>query len=57
MMEHDNLYKSKIEEALSFFTEAMQMYCQPGRELSLAITNAEQAAMWAMRSIDKTEQA
>lgn len=47
-------YKDEIEHGLSLFKEQINRYVPDGREKSLAITNAEQAAMWANKAIFKS---
>ena len=40
-----------IKDAGAAMLSAFDRYCQPGRETSLARTNAEQAVMWAVKGI------
>lgn len=40
-----------VKDAGLSFLEIVDNYCKPGRETSLAKTNAEQAVMWAVKGI------
>lgn len=40
-----------VKDAGAALLTAFDQFCQPGRETSLAHTNAEQAVMWAVKGI------
>jgi hypothetical protein len=40
-----------VKDAGASFVAELGRFCHPGRETSLAITNAEQAVMWAVKGI------
>lgn len=40
-----------VKTAGNDFVALLKRYTHPGRELSLAITNAEQSVMWAVKGI------
>ena len=40
-----------VKDAGVLLLATFDMYCKPGRETSLARTNAEQAVMWAVKGI------
>ena len=44
-----------IRSSAKLFAEYLLSICPPSRELSLAITNLEQAVMWANASIARNE--
>lgn len=40
-----------VKDAGAALIKAFADHCKPGRETSLAITNAEQAVMWAVKGM------
>lgn len=40
-----------VKDAGAALLNAFSVHCKPGRETSLAVTNAEQAVMWAVKGI------
>lgn len=40
-----------VKGAGNAYVEVLKQFIHPGRELSLAITNAEQSVMWAVKGI------
>jgi hypothetical protein len=45
----------RIREAAGELAELLSTLCPPSRELSLSITNLEQASMWANAAIARNE--
>lgn len=55
-MTNDSYANSAIEaidKASDDFVRAISLWLKPSRETSLALTDVEQAVMWAKRSIEK----
>ncbi len=42
-----------VKDAAADFIDAINKYCPHGRETSIALTNAQQASMWAVAGITK----
>ena len=42
-----------VKDAAADFIDAINKHCPPSRETSLAITNAQQASMWAVNGLTK----
>lgn len=40
-----------VKDAGLLLLQTLDLYCHPGRELSLAKTKAEEAVMWAVKGI------
>jgi len=51
LTEPEKLAMEAVKDAGLDFLKTLDKYCQPGRETSLARTNAEQAVMWAVKGI------
>lgn len=51
LSEPEKLAMSAMKDAGEAFLAALDKYCQPGRETSLARTKAEEAVMWAVKGI------
>lgn len=51
LTEPEQLAIGAIKEAGAALELALSKYCQPCRETSLAVTNAQQAIMWAVKGI------
>lgn len=45
----------KIRKDAKYLAEVLMSLCPPSRELSLALTNLEQAVMWANSAIARNE--
>lgn len=45
-----------IREVFEAVGLGLQEQIQPGRELSIALTNLEQSAMWAIKAVSREEQ-
>jgi len=45
----------RIRHEAKLFAESLGLVCPPSRELSLALTNLENAVMWANSSIARNE--
>lgn len=51
LTEEEKLAMLAVKDAGAALLKAFDSYVRPGREKSLAATNAEQAVMWAVKSI------
>jgi hypothetical protein len=51
LSEEDVKAMNAVKQAGNAFVEQLKLYAHPGRELSLAVTNAEQSVMWAVKGI------
>lgn len=51
LTEPEQLAMKEVKLAGEAFLATLDKFCHPGRETSLARTNAEQSVMWAVKGI------
>lgn len=51
LTEDDVFAINAVKDAGNAFVATLKEFAKPSRELSLAITNAEQSVMWAIKGI------
>jgi hypothetical protein len=51
LSDEEKLAMSAVKGAGAAFLQALDLYCQPGRETALARTKTEEAVMWAVKGI------